>query len=85
MYSNNIVNVQESTTILNTCTKKVWKLIEGSTYLICNIYIYIYIYIYMYIYIYKIYIYIYIFYIYIYIYIYIYSFSQRGPLGGREV
>ena len=31
MYSNNIVNFQESTTILNACTKKVWKLIEGAT------------------------------------------------------
>ena len=31
MYSNNIVNFQESTTILNACTKKVWKLIEGTT------------------------------------------------------
>ena len=40
MYSNNIVNFQESTTILNACTKKVWKLIEVTTY----IYIYIYIY-----------------------------------------
>ena len=28
MYSNNIVNFQESTTILNACTKKVWKLID---------------------------------------------------------
>ena len=36
MYSNNIVNFQESTTILNACTKKVWKLIEGSTYLCIN-------------------------------------------------
>ena len=33
MYSNNIVNFQESATILNTCTKQVWKLIEGTTYL----------------------------------------------------
>ena len=33
MYSNNIVNFQESTTILNACTKKVWKLIEGTTYI----------------------------------------------------
>ena len=33
MYSNNIVNFQESTAILNTCTKKVWKLIEGTTYM----------------------------------------------------
>ena len=35
MYSNNIVKFQESTTILNASTKKkkVWKLIEGSTYL----------------------------------------------------
>ena len=33
MYSNNIVNFQESTTILNAWTKKVWKLIEGTTYL----------------------------------------------------
>ena len=32
MYSNNIVNFQESTTILNACKKKVWKLIEGTTY-----------------------------------------------------
>ena len=31
MYSNNIVNFQESTTILNTCTKKVWNLIECTT------------------------------------------------------
>ena len=28
MYSNNILNFQKSTTILNACTKKVWKLIE---------------------------------------------------------
>ena len=28
MYSNNILNFQESTTILNACTKTVWKLIE---------------------------------------------------------
>ena len=33
MYSNNILNFQESTTILNTCTKKVWKLIDGTTYI----------------------------------------------------
>ena len=32
MYSNNILNFQESTTILNACMKKVWKLIEGTTY-----------------------------------------------------
>ena len=31
MYSNNILNFQESMTILNACTKKVWKLIEGTT------------------------------------------------------
>ena len=34
-YSNNILNFQESTTILNTCTKKVWKLIECTTYSRC--------------------------------------------------
>ena len=34
MYSNNIVNSQESTTILNACTKKVWKLIEYTMYLL---------------------------------------------------
>ena len=28
MYSNNIVNFQESTPILNACTKNVWKLFE---------------------------------------------------------
>ena len=33
MYSNNIVNFQESTTILNASTKKVWKLIEFTTYI----------------------------------------------------
>ena len=32
-YSNNIVNFQESTTMLNACTKIVWKQIEGTTYL----------------------------------------------------
>ena len=34
MNSNNIVNFQESTTILNVCTKKVSKPIESTTYLI---------------------------------------------------
>ena len=34
MYSNNILNFQESTTILNACTKKVWKLIECTTYFV---------------------------------------------------
>ena len=33
MYSNNILNVQESTTILNAHTKKVWKLILCLSYL----------------------------------------------------
>ena len=43
MYSNIILNFQESTTIWNACTNKVWKLIEGTTYIsVCvNIYIYI--------------------------------------------
>ena len=35
MYCNNILNFQESMRILNTCTKKIWKLIEGTTY-ICH-------------------------------------------------
>ena len=35
MYSNNIPNFKESTTILNACTKKGWKLIEGTLYLFC--------------------------------------------------
>ena len=34
MYSNNILNFQESMTILNACPKKVWKLIECTTYYI---------------------------------------------------
>ena len=34
VYSNNIVNFQESTTILNACTKTVWKLSECTTYLL---------------------------------------------------
>ena len=33
MYSNNILNFQESMTSLNACTKKVWKLIEGTSYI----------------------------------------------------
>ena len=33
IYSNNIVNFQESTTILNACTKNVWKLIEYTTHM----------------------------------------------------
>ena len=33
MYSNNILNSQESTTILNTCTKNVLKLIEVTAYI----------------------------------------------------
>ena len=32
MYGNNMVNFPESTAILNACTKKVWKLIELTTY-----------------------------------------------------
>ena len=36
MYSNNIVNFQEYTTILNACTKKAWKPIEYTTYIIIN-------------------------------------------------
>ena len=62
MYSNNIVNFQESTTILNACTKRFWKLIECTTYishcwsiiytfliLIINIHLYIYICVYVHI------------------------------------
>ena len=32
MYSNKIMNFQESATILNACTKAVWKLMEGTAY-----------------------------------------------------
>ena len=32
MYSNNIVHFQESTTILNACTTKVWKPVECTSY-----------------------------------------------------
>ena len=46
MYSNNIVNFQEFTTILNACKKKIWKLIKCTTYIYYNpVHIYIYIYI----------------------------------------
>ena len=50
MYSNNILNFQESTTILNAHTKKVWKIIECTcththTHTHTHTYIYIYIYI----------------------------------------
>ena len=66
VYSNNIVNLQESTTVLNACTKNVWKLIE---------YIYEYIYIYIYICVCVcvcVCMWVFCMYIYIYIYIYIY-------------
>ena len=33
IHSNNILNFQKCTTILNACTKKVWKLIEGTMYM----------------------------------------------------
>ena len=36
MYSYKILNFQESTTILNACAKKGWKLIEGITYISLN-------------------------------------------------
>ena len=32
LYSNNILNFQEFITVLNACTKKVWKVIESPTY-----------------------------------------------------
>ena len=50
MYSNNIVNFQESITILNACTKKGWKRIEFTTHTHTHTHTYIYIYIYIYIY-----------------------------------
>ena len=34
MYSNKILNFQESTTISNSCTRKVWKLIEFTMYIV---------------------------------------------------
>ena len=38
MYSNNILNFQESTTILYACPNKVWELIECTTYLVLSQY-----------------------------------------------
>ena len=47
MYSNKILNFQESTTILNACTKKSVNLLKAQhTHTHTHIYIYIYIYIY---------------------------------------
>ena len=37
MYSNNILNFQESTAILNAHTKKVWKLIVCTSYFFCEL------------------------------------------------
>ena len=88
MYSNNILNFQESTTILNAHTKKVWKLIIYTLYVCLCVCVYIYIYIYIYIYTHthiqtQTYMCVYIdicmrvyVCIYIYIYIYIYIFKQ---------
>ena len=39
VYSKNILNFQESTTILNACTKKDWKLIVCTMYLLFLIYL----------------------------------------------
>ena len=58
MYSNNILNFQEPTSILNACTKKACKLIECTiyiyththTYIYTPTYIYTHIYIYVYVY-----------------------------------
>ena len=41
MYSNNIMNFQVSTRILNTCTRKVWKPIQYTTYLKPKPYLYV--------------------------------------------
>ena len=38
MYGNNILNLKESTTILNAHTKKVWKLIACSLYTLMSMY-----------------------------------------------
>ena len=39
MYSNKIMNFQESTTILNACTKKIWKLIDNNNIIIAIVFI----------------------------------------------
>ena len=39
MYSNNILNYQESTTIVNACTKKVWKHIKDTKYIYLFLYV----------------------------------------------
>ena len=47
MYSNNILNVQESTTILNTCKKKVLKPVECTPYIYMSKYLLLCIYVYI--------------------------------------
>ena len=47
MYSNDIVNVQESTTMLNACTKKPGNLLK-SPHMCVSVCVYTYIYIYIY-------------------------------------
>ena len=68
MYSNNIVNFQESMTILNACTKKLWKPIECMMYIHTHPCIPMYIYTHTYIYIYR--------YIHTHPYIYIYTYKH---------
>ena len=48
MYSNSILYFEESTIIVNASTKKVWKLIEGTTFTHTHTHTHIYIYIYIY-------------------------------------
>ena len=48
MYRNKILNFQDSSTIRNTHTKNVWKLIVCTSYLSLSLSLYIYIYIYIY-------------------------------------
>ena len=40
MYSNNILNFQDSTKILNACTKKAWKLIKGTLYIYFSLFVF---------------------------------------------
>ena len=85
MYSNNILNFQEFTTILKTCKKK-----SLETYWMHYLYIYIYIfthtctYIHIHIYI-HIYIHVHVYiYIYIYTHMYIYIHVQHETWGHRH-
>ena len=69
IYRNNILKFQETTTSLNACTKKVWKLINSTTYVCIYIFVCVCVYIYIFV---CVYIYMYVFVMCVCVYMYVF-------------